>query len=122
MMKLEYIASVVALSLTAALAGTGCMAQPEDDPATNAPEATSASSDPQDEQRAAPTSCPKDEKETTGDAKQACWSGAAFPWFGLGGIGWPYLGRGGAALFPFIGCGGCGGCGGFGGFGGCGGW
>jgi hypothetical protein len=120
MSQFKYIAPVVILSLTAALAGTGCMAQAGDEPATDEPEVATATPD-QDPHQGAPVSCPKDEEEKTGDAKQACCGGFG----GFGAFGFPF-GFGGACFSPwFTGFGGCGGFwGGLGtnGFGGCGGF
>jgi len=125
MSQFKYIAPVVTLSLTAALAVSGCMAQGGDDPATNEPEVATATPDQQDEHQATPASCPKDEEEKTGDAKQACGGfGGCGLGAGFGAFGFPF-GFGGSGCFSpwFSGFGGCGGFwGGLGtnGFGGCG--
>jgi hypothetical protein len=131
MSQWKNIGTVVALSITAALAGTGCLAQSADDDVQTEPEITVAAADTQDNVVAA--------DERTGEAQQNQWWGGfgGFPWLGFGGLGCGLgfggcgLGFGGCGLglgFPFWGgFGGCGlgfgGCGlGFGGFGGCGGW
>jgi len=67
------IAAIVALSLTAALAGTGCMAQTADD----------TSSDPDvmmDDQRIDPVADPQS-AEQTGEAGQAWHNHCPFPRF-----------------------------------------
>ncbi len=89
------LAAIVALALSAGLAGCMGQSEPTDD------------TEGQDEVAAAPADQATDvNKEKTGEATQKCGFGGG--WGGWGGFG---------------GCGGCGGWGGgWGGFGGCGGW
>ncbi|MFT3765026.1 MAG: hypothetical protein QM820_05860 [Minicystis sp.] len=131
MSQWKNICSIVALSITASFAGTGCLAQDADDAASD-PEIAAV-----DQQRDDVADVQAD--ESTGETKQACCGGGfpfvgcasgcgfggAFP-FGFGGCGFPVWG-GLTSGFPFGRCGfGCGfaglglGCGGFaGGCGGC---
>lgn len=115
------IGAVVALSITAALAGTGCIAQGEDDDGLSDEIADVGNDGAQ-----------ADQNEATGEAQQGSWFGnfigCGFPFAGAGGfgscgVGFPCCGGG----FPFGGfgwgsgfggCGPCGCCGGIGGFGG----
>jgi len=122
MSQWKNVGAIVALSITAALAGTGCLAQSADDEAMNEPEATAV--DQESDQGA------------VGEATEACCAGGgwcdlaalgtAIPGLGFGGFG-PLFGACGGC-FPVGGCGlglgcgvGLGGCGGCGvGCGGCG--
>jgi hypothetical protein len=113
-MNSKKLAAIVALAVSAGLAGTGCMAQSDD-------EAT----DGQD-QAAAPTAQVADaHSEKTGTASEKCGLGGfgGFGGCGLFGAGIPFWGGwGGCGIFggPFYGgCGFGGGWGGCGGFGGC---
>ena len=106
------LAAVVALAISAGLAGTGCMAQGPD---------ADQNTDGQD-QAAVPTQQAADaNSEKTGTATEKCGLfGAGIPfwggWGGCGIFGGPFWGGcGGFGLGGF----GCGGLGGFGGFGGC---
>jgi len=139
MSQWKYIGSVVALSLSAALGATGCLAQQGADDATSEPELAAAQ--PDDDAIAGALADEQPGAEKIGDAKEACggfggWGGfggcggflgggcAGFlggcGGFGLGGYG--CLGGGYFGGFPPIGfAGGCWGGGLFGGFGGCGG-
>jgi hypothetical protein len=127
MSQWKNIGTVVALSIAAALAGTGCLAQSADD-AQAEPENAVAAATAEESNTAA-----DEATEKTGETSQACFGfnhvGRSFlpfvdvdPGFGCGGCG---FGLGGCGL-GFGGCGlGFGGCGlGFGGcglgFGGCG--
>jgi hypothetical protein len=119
-MNSNKLAAIVALALSAGLAGCMGQSEPGDD-----------TTEGQDEVAAAPADQANDvNKEKTGEATQKCGFGG---WGGFGGCG-GWGGWGG-----FGGCGGCGGwggwgggcggwggwgggCGGWGGFGGCGGW
>jgi hypothetical protein len=101
MSQWKYIASVVALSLSTALAGTGCLAQGPDDEATNEPEAAAVAPAPAEETAASD----QPGEERTGQTHEAwswfpggpCsgWGRFAFPGFGIGctafGVGWPGL-------------------------------
>jgi hypothetical protein len=114
MMQWKNIATVVALSVTTALAGTGCMAQgADDDEATDDSPVATATPDQETQSPAA-----SDEKadEKTGDAKQACFGG------GFGGWGGGFGGWGGGFGGGWGGWGGGfgGGWGGWGGGFGCG--
>jgi hypothetical protein len=106
MTQWKNIASVVALSISAALAGAGCLAQSADDEASNEPGAAPAT--PAHE--AAASDPEAQAKEQTGDAQEACFGGWGSPGFGPFGCG--VLGS--ARFFPGLAFGGCGG--------GCGGW
>jgi hypothetical protein len=118
MMQWKNIATVVALSVTAALAGTGCMAQGADDEATD--DAPVATATPDQETQGATAS---DEKadEKTGDAHQACFGGGCGGFGGWGGGFGGFGGWGGGFGGWGGGFGGWGGgFGGWGGFGGLG--
>lgn len=111
MSQWKNIGAVVALSITTALAGTGCMAQSADDDVTE----TEIAAVDQDNNAVA------DEK--TGEAEQAQFGFGSLGFggcgFGLGSIFSPWFsGLGFGGCWPFGGFGGCG----FGGFGGCGGF
>jgi hypothetical protein len=112
------IASMLALPLSLALVGTGCMAQNDEEPA----DAETAGAE--QAQPVAETA----QEETTGEAKEACggFGGYGFGGYGGFGCGVPFGGFGCGVPFGGFGCGygfpgygfgrrfwgGCGGCGG----------
>ena len=124
MSQWKNIGPIVALSITAAFAGTGCLAESADeDDVMSDPEIAMAAD--QDDPVV------EEQKENVGEAEQAWWGGfggcglgfggcgigLGGCGFGLGGFGGCGLGFGGCGL-GFGGCGlglGLGGCGGFGG-------
>ncbi len=117
MSQWKNIAPVVALSISAALAGTGCAAQQgADDEATN--DTDVAGNEPTEDAKPTPAMPTTDEKAgdgNTADAKQAWFGRCAFPFLGGCGNG---IGLGGFfGGFPPFWAGWS--CGGFGG--GCGG-
>jgi hypothetical protein len=97
MSQWKNIASVVALSISTALAGTGCLAQGADDENANEPEGAST---PPVQKTTTAAASDRPGEERTGEAHQAffgCGPGAlsfpgffisSFPVCGCGGFGW----------------------------------
>ena len=130
-MKLLNIASILVISASSMLLGTGCMAEGNTDDQADEITADQGA----DETKAATNDDSATDDENTGEAKQA-WCGGYGGWglgyggfygggLGCGGCGGFYGGCGGIGYGGFYG--GCGGCGGYGygggfyggGYGGC---
>jgi hypothetical protein len=97
MSQWKNIASVVALSISTALAGTGCVAHGADDESANEPEG--ASTTPVQNTTTAEAS-DRPGEERTGEADQACFFGTYFGGFGFNPFP-PLL----ITFFPFWGSG-----------------